>query len=321
VPAVPANKSTTVRPIEAARKQIVKRVRAAIGLVQRVSPALAARALEVMWLTPQRFERPPQERAAFESAQRWQLAHGKRRIPMYSWGDEGRPIVLFAHGWEGRATQVAPYLAPLLTAGFRVVSYDTAGHGEARRALVSVVDFARTAEFVSNTLRGQVQAGIGHSAGAAALLVAAGRNQFAERLVAVAAPLRPRVFVEKFAHWLRPSPATQRGFLGRLDARYGLAFADFDSRPSAVDSGADGLVVHDRADDDVPFGHGEGLADVWPGARLLATDGLGHRRVLRDPEVVRSVVEFIGPPRSLVTLEDAIAGALVDRHGRAHASA
>jgi hypothetical protein len=53
----------------------------------------------------------------------------------------------------------------------------------------------------------------------------------------------------------------------------------------------------------------------------LATDGLGHRRVLRDPEVVRSVVEFIGPPRSLVTLEDAIAGALVDRHGRARASA
>jgi len=321
VPAVPANKSTTVRPIETARKRIVKRLRVAIGLVQRVSPAMAARALEVLWLTPQRFARPEQERAAFASAQRWQLVQQKRRIPMYGWGDEGRPVVLFAHGWEGRATQVAPYIAPLLAAGFRVVSYDAPGHGEAGRALVSVVDFARTAEFVSNTLRGQVQAGIGHSAGGAALLVAAGNNQFAERLVVLATPLRPRVFLEKLARWLRLSAATQSGLFGRLDARYGLAFADFDSRPSAVDSGADGLVVHDRADDDVPFCHGEVLSGVWPGARLLATDGLGHRRVLRDPEVVRSVVEFIGPPRSLVTLEDAIAGVLVDRQGRVRASA
>jgi hypothetical protein len=30
------------------------------------------------------------------------------------------------------------------------------------------------------------------------------------------------------------------------------------------------------------------------GAPLITTEGLGHRKVLRDPEVVRTVVEFLG---------------------------
>ena len=53
------------------------------------------------------------------------------------------------------------------------------------------------------------------------------------------------------------------------------------------------LVVHDRGDREVPFEHGETLARSWPGARLMVTEGLGHRRILRDPEVVRAVVEAV----------------------------
>jgi pimeloyl-ACP methyl ester carboxylesterase len=53
------------------------------------------------------------------------------------------------------------------------------------------------------------------------------------------------------------------------------------------------LLIHDRGDPDVPFRHAEEVAAAWPGARVLATDGLGHRAVLRDPTVVRSAVAFL----------------------------
>ena len=46
------------------------------------------------------------------------------------------------------------------------------------------------------------------------------------------------------------------------------------------------LLIHDRGDPDVPFRNAEEIAAAWPGARVLATDGLGHRAVLRDPTVV-----------------------------------
>jgi len=41
-------------------------------------------------------------------------------------------------------------------------------------------------------------------------------------------------------------------------------------------------VLHDRRDAEVPFAHGAALAAAWPGAALRPSDGLGHRRILRD---------------------------------------
>jgi hypothetical protein len=32
---------------------------------------------------------------------------------------------------------------------------------------------------------------------------------------------------------------------------------------------------------------------VWPGARLVSTEGLGHRRILRDAEVIAAAVAFV----------------------------
>ena len=53
------------------------------------------------------------------------------------------------------------------------------------------------------------------------------------------------------------------------------------------------LLLHDREDEDVPFAQGEEITAAWPGARLIPTAGLGHRGLLRDPDVVRETVAFL----------------------------
>src|SRR3712207_7030695 len=53
------------------------------------------------------------------------------------------------------------------------------------------------------------------------------------------------------------------------------------------------LVVHDRDDAYTPVADGAAIAAAWPDARLRVTSGLGHRRILRDPEVVAEAVEFV----------------------------
>src|SRR5258708_21621269 len=53
------------------------------------------------------------------------------------------------------------------------------------------------------------------------------------------------------------------------------------------------LVLHDRYDREVPFAHGADIAKAWPEARLDALSGLGHRRLLRDPEVIAATTAFI----------------------------
>src|SRR5439155_1645563 len=56
---------------------------------------------------------------------------------------------------------------------------------------------------------------------------------------------------------------------------------------------AQALVIHDRDDRHVPWTQGAQVAHLWPGARLMSTDGLGHGRILADDAVTRAAADFI----------------------------
>ncbi|HTQ77725.1 MAG TPA: hypothetical protein VMI15_06850 [Burkholderiales bacterium] len=43
----------------------------------------------------------------------------------------------------------------------------------------------------------------------------------------------------------------------------------------------------------VPYAQGAALARAWPGARLLATEGLGHGRILEADRVLSAAAHFI----------------------------
>ena len=52
--------------------------------------------------------------------------------------------------------------------------------------------------------------------------------------------------------------------------------------------------MHDRGDRRVPFTQSERLAEVnAPAARLVATDGLGHNRILRADVTLDEVTAFL----------------------------
>jgi pimeloyl-ACP methyl ester carboxylesterase len=63
------------------------------------------------------------------------------------------------------------------------------------------------------------------------------------------------------------------------------------------------LVVHDTDDREVPYADGPRLAGLL-GARLLTTNGLGHRRILYAPEVVAAIVDFIEDGRRVASRYD-----------------
>ena len=60
------------------------------------------------------------------------------------------------------------------------------------------------------------------------------------------------------------------------------------------------LVIHDRDDRLMPWTHGATVARHWPGARLLTTRGLGHRRILADERVTRVAAEFVAGKASVL---------------------
>ena len=57
------------------------------------------------------------------------------------------------------------------------------------------------------------------------------------------------------------------------------------------------LIYHDEKDLFVPITDGEEIAERWPNAKLVRTQGLGHHRILRDPEIIQACTEFFSGPK------------------------
>jgi hypothetical protein len=186
----------------------------------------------------------------------------------------------------------------------------TALTGDSRGDRLYLTDFADTIAGVLHAI-GPTHAVIAHSFGAAAWLLAHQRACAAHgrrppgwpaRAVAIAPNAVVDAVLARFAAALGLDDVERRAFEVRLAGNAGLGL-DAVRLPALVgDADADLLVVHDHDDPEIPFAHAERLAAAWPGAEIVATTSLGHRRILRDAAVVARVAGFasagIAPPAS-----------------------
>jgi pimeloyl-ACP methyl ester carboxylesterase len=274
-------KSTNVRILA-----VVVALRAAA----RVSPELAAAGLLRLFLTPRRHRVPERERAWVAGAAEHRVRTAGRELRLWSWGDG--PPVLLVHGWEGRGSQMGAFAAPLAAAGFRAVAYDAPGHGASDGERSSIPEMADAVAGVA-ALLGGVHAVVAHSAGAAAASVALAAGTGAERLVYLAPPDDPVRFLRLAGAMVGLPPVVARHAQRRIERRFDVSFDAFRGARLAPRIGLPLLAFHDPADQEVPFDEARALVSHWPAARLVPTPGLGHRRLLRDPEVVRQAVEFV----------------------------
>ena len=256
-------------------------------------PELAGAWAERLFLTPPR----PRDAAASAldliDARNSYIEHKRRMISTWRWGSRDAPAVLLAHGWGGNAAQMRAFVFPLLQAGYRVIAYDQPAHGVSEGLLTGLPDFADVmAEVAAH--HGGVQAVIGHSLGAAAAAVslANGRSSFA-KVVLVSPPSDLEGYSRRFARWYWIPEAVRNAMQKAIEERYGVRWEDLEVPRVAPRMTARALVIHDRDDRMMPWAHGASVARHWPGARLLSTEGLGHRRILADERVTQAAAQFI----------------------------
>ena len=114
------------------------------------------------------------------------------------------------------------------------------------------------------------------------------------RIVAISPPDNVRHLTQKFFTALDIGPRVQEIFNRKFEAQFGAdLWQRFAPEVLARQLDVPGLVIHDQNDRDVPIEEGVAVARAWPGAQFARTTGLGHRRILRDPEVIARVAAFI----------------------------
>ena len=283
-------KSTIVR----AQKPLPLPLRAArrgLRILSRVAPEGAAVIAERMFLTPRRHRRPAAERELLARAHRLPLRGTYGKLAAWEWGTEG-PRVLLVHGWEGRGSQLGALAAPLVTLGFRVVTFDAPAHGDSPGERSSFFHFADAIERAAIAL-GPLHAIVCHSMGGATLLWASRKGPLAERLVMIAPPRDLGDFTRAFSRVLGLPEDVRLRVHRRMSTRFGVPLEAVRAEGLATEMRGRLLVVHDENDREVPIACGEAIANAWPGAELVRTRGLGHQRILRDATTLQTITRFV----------------------------
>jgi pimeloyl-ACP methyl ester carboxylesterase len=265
-------------------------LRTAFRTVGTVAPGVAARWAEAIFCRPPRNDCRPAEEAFLATGTRQTVRSENQDLAVWEWG-EG-PVVLLAHGWGSRAGRFSTLAQALLAAGFRVVVFDAPAHGVSMGRQASLPQFSRALRAVGDTV-GPVYGLVGHSLGGAAVSLAMGTGLTAQRAVLLAPPADVVLFSRAFAEHLRIPLRAHNVMRQNLENRLRFRWEELHIPTLARRMTAPALVVHDREDREVPYAHGAEIADAWPGAELLSTTGLGHRAVVRDPEVIRRTIGFL----------------------------
>lgn len=264
----------------------------AIRLTHRVlgtvAPHAAARVARRLLMTPQRHAPRDWEHDALAVAEPLTFRFGLTGL---RWGGEG-PVVLMMHGWSGRPSQFAHFIGPLLAAGRQVVALSAPAHGRSPGREAHPVAFTEALLEAGAELR-DIESVVGHSMGGAAAVLAVHRGLPARRVVTLGSPAAMSRVLDRFAHWVALPPRARAAFFRVVDRHVGVPAEALDIARLARELPVPALVVHDRDDDAVPFTEAEAMVADWPHARLLETQGLGHRRVLTDPRVVGQTVDFL----------------------------
>ncbi len=275
-------KSTNVRVAAAAPPFL----RMSFANASRLAPGLTSAVAARMFRSTRRSTPKAGERDVLQGATSWSLAG----MQLWSWG-EG-PTVLLVHGWNGRATQLGGFVKPLVERGYRVVAFDSLGHGDSEGRESSLPELANCIRQVVDELGG-VYGIVAHSLGGAATTFALAYGMRAERLVFVSPPADPREFLKIFGSALGINDDVRARVKRRVERRLGVPMEEMQALAIAPSMQLPLLVIHDEQDKEVPVNVGRRIASAWPSAELIVTVGLGHQRILRDEDVKDSAVRFI----------------------------
>jgi pimeloyl-ACP methyl ester carboxylesterase len=262
-----------------------------------VAPAIGTRLALRLFFTPLPTKASARRRPvpAPWRAERFPLEGGHAvlwRRPDVQDGCADRPPVLLVHGWAGDAMQMRTLGDALAQAGFAPLLLDFPGHGRSDGWRSTLPQFVRTL-FAVQARVGPLHGIVAHSLGALAATHAAAKGLAVGRLALIAPSPPPAKVIGWFAHAFGIGEALARPMTQWIEGREGIPLAQFEPGWLGARVEQPTLVVHDAGDRAAPLGVGKALARSLRGARLMVTEGLGHRRGLNDALVIDAVAQHL----------------------------
>ena len=268
-------------------------LRATFQSLGAISPRLAGRLAFELFQMPLNPSPVKENQSLMRAAARLQIPFGKGHLATYRWQGSG-PAVLLVHGWETNASRWLPAVAALRQADFDVIAFDAPAHGHSSGWKLPFDHYAQAIAAVVDHYP-EITALIAHSfgvVGSAFYLTNRGRADLG-KVVFIGGPNRALDALAGFAKILGLPAQSHPHIIRSLEQRLSVPAEQVSVGYTMRENPLPALIVHDRDDAIVPYEAALTIKAGWPRAQLLTTEGLGHRRILADAEVLAEIVAYL----------------------------
>lgn len=266
------------------------------GTLGRIFPKIAGKMAYYFFSRPITRARHKVSDEILETAQIFEFMYGRQILKGYEWGT-GDKTILLVHGWESRGTGLRTFVPKLVKAGYRVVAFDGPAHGNSSGKQTNLPHFAGAVAAAIHHI-GKVHGIIAHSFGGATTAFAMAHldpDIAVEKLVLIAVPAKMKEVLNNAILQLNVPPNAANAFFKIIKKVLGnvpFAETDLENIPKKVKA-EEVLLVYDKTDAVVNFTSAEAIFESWDNANLLVTEGHGHYRLMKNPDVIDRVCWFI----------------------------
>jgi pimeloyl-ACP methyl ester carboxylesterase len=276
------------------QKIAINYIRAKLNLLAVLSKKKAAKKAFDLFCTPLKKAKKDLP-AVFDAAEKLSLQVNGNIVRGFRWNPGGIKRVLILHGFESSSKNFEAYINPLINKNYEVLAFDAPAHGVSSGKQITLplyIDTIRTIYFELGT----IQSFMAHSFGGLAI------TQFIEkiphdantRLALIAPATETKTAIDTFFRFLQLGNNVRKEFENIIARKSGIRPEYFSITRAIENIKASVLWVHDNDDDVTPLKDVEPIMlKHYPNIEFFITQGLGHRKIYRNSQVIHAVTEFL----------------------------
>jgi pimeloyl-ACP methyl ester carboxylesterase len=232
----------------------------------------------------------------FNDAEKLEFISNGKNMRGYRWNKGGTKKILIAHGFQSIAANFEHIIKKFVHKGYEVVAFDAPAHGYSDGKKITSLLY-RDLIKEANDRYGSFHRYLGHSFGCMGTCFALAETPVQEDVkVVLIAPASNLISISEmfFAQMKIKDKDLQRTFYEYIEKVSNLKTEWYDVKRCLQTFHYPVLWIQDKKDRITPVKDALHIQKLkFPYIQFIFTEGLGHRKIYRDKDVVNTILDFL----------------------------
>jgi pimeloyl-ACP methyl ester carboxylesterase len=277
-----------------AQKLAINYLRAKLNIIAVISRRRAAKKALDIFSTPFR-KAVKKPSPVFSRGEKLVFESDGCKISGHRWNVGGSKKILIVHGFESSSANFGAYVNVLTRKGMNVLAFDAPAHGKSSGKKITLPKYIKTLQDIDKRY-GPFDGYLAHSFGGLALthFLETSAHKASDRVVLIAPATETTTAIDTFFKFLDLNAQIRKEFDELVIEKTGIHPDHFSIRRAVHQIKAAILWIHDQDDKTTPLSDAQKVFDDGhPNIRFVITQGLGHRKIYKDEQVMKQVVDFL----------------------------